>query len=168
LKPHITDFEEVPLAFKRQESRFPTGSAIQRFTVDFRLPTVGQDWDLESADPNRVAEFLDFYDSQRLNDDEKFTLILASYDESLRKGNDETLQSRIVEHLLAEFDLLNYLVQYWSLPDEDEPDNIFHFTSIARQVMQTKYGDREKWPRTPFSIKHARTHYCHNKGVWIL
>lgn len=147
--------------YKRQESRYPTAAAIERLSADLGLAKVGQDWEIEAADSHRVKEFLDYYDTRQLNDDERLTLmslIIASFDEQLYAGEDDVLQDRIVARLIEKFDVLNYLVQYWALPDETDEavaDDAFIFTPIARQIMQSKYGDRENWPRTPLLVKHA-------------
>jgi hypothetical protein len=149
------------LVHTRQIHRFPTGAAIARLTTDLGLAPAGQDWELEAADPRRVGEFLDRYDAGGLDDDERFalmSLIIASFDELLASGRDKSLQDRIVEHLSREFDVLNALVQYWALPDatdEEAAENGFGFTPVARQVMRSKYGGRESWPRTPFAVMRA-------------
>jgi hypothetical protein len=44
-------------------------------------------------------------------------------------------------------------VQYWSLPDEDDPENVFPFTPLAREVMEAVFGPRERWPRRPIVVK---------------
>jgi len=149
------------MRYRRQESRHPTGAAINRLSADLGLAEVRQDWEIEAADSRRVIEFLDYYDTRQLNDDERFTLmslIIASFDERLSAGRDGVLQERIVARLVDRFDVLNYLVQYWALPDETDEDAMaaFSFTPIARLIMQSKYGDRENWPRTPFAIKRAQ------------
>lgn len=156
------------MGYRRQESRYPTAAAIDRLSADLSLAAGGQDWDIEAADSRRVIEFLDYYDTRQLNDDERFTLmslIIASFDERLHAGPDDVLQARIVARLTSKFGVLNYLVQYWALPDEDAVDNAFRFTPIARQIMQSKYGDREKWPRTPFAIKRAEN-LLREQGVY--
>lgn len=156
------------MQYKRQVSRYPTGAAIDRLSADLSLTEVGQDWEIEAADPHRVMEFLDYYDTRQLNDDERFTLmslIVASFDERLSIAPDDVLQDRIVTSLSAGFDLFNCLVQYWALPDVDGVDDVFNFTPIARRIMQSKYGDRENWPRTPFLIMRAET-LLREQGVY--
>ena len=149
------------MRYKRQESRYPTAAAIERLSADLGLAKVGQDWEIEAADSHRVKEFLDYYDTRQLNDDESFTLmslIIASFDQRLSAGRDDVLEDRIVACLINKFDALNYLVQHWALPDETDEeaaDEPFNFTPIARQIMQSKYGDLENWPRAPLAIKRA-------------
>ncbi len=137
--------------------RHPTAAAIERLAKMFGLPSAGQDWEIVCADADRVCEFLDAYESAPLNQDEKFTLmalIVASYDELLTKGCDDPRHwDRIRRHLLDRFDLHGYTVQYWSLPEEDEPNDVFDFTWRAREIMTAVYGSRQKWPRRPAVIK---------------
>jgi hypothetical protein len=156
--PIHSRYEAAALRYQRQVSRYPTAAAIGRLSAELGLAKVGQDWDIEAADAYRVAEFLDYYDSHQLNDDERFalmSLVVASYDDRLPSGQDGGLEGRIVARLQAKFGVLNYLVQYWALPDEDDPENTFKFTPIARRIMEAMYGDRERWPRTPFASKRA-------------
>lgn len=158
------------MRYRRQEIRFPTGAAIDRLSADLDLAEVGQDWEIVAADSRRVSEFLDYFDTRQLNDDERFalmSLIIASFDERLSAGPDDVSQDRIVARLTTRFDVFNYLVHYWALPDEDGTDNAFNFTPVARQIMQSRYGDRENWPRTPFVIKCAEK-LLREQGVWDL
>ena len=52
--------------------RDPTAAARQRLAEMLRLaePPGGQDWEIELADPGRVGEFLEVYETARLDDDE--------------------------------------------------------------------------------------------------
>jgi hypothetical protein len=155
------------LRYQRQQFRCQTGAAIDRLSADLGLAEVGQDWELEAADASRVIEFLDYYDTRELNDDERFSLmslIIASFDERLSNGPDPVLQDRIAARLNSRFDLLNYLVQYWALADEEASDDAFRFTPIARRIMQSQYGDRENWPRTPFALKRSMR-FLEDQGV---
>lgn len=143
------------------EYRCPTAAAIDRLTTMLRLPPGGQDWEIEVADAARVGEFLDAYEAGGLDDDERFTLmalIVASYDDLLQGGGDADRQvwARLRRHLRGEFALHAYTVQYWSLPDnddDDDPDNVFSFTALAREVMTASYGPRERWSRRPSAVK---------------
>lgn len=141
------------------QPRFPTAAAIDRLTALLRLPPGGQDWEIEIADELRVGEFLNAYEAGGLNEDERFALmelIIASYDDLLRGGGDADRRTwaRLRRHLLGEFGLHAYTVQYWSLPDgDDDPDHVFPFTALAREVMAAVYGPRERWPRRPLVVK---------------
>lgn len=142
------------------QPRYPTAAAIAQLTAILNLPPCCQDWEIEVADPDRVGEFLDVYERQPLDDDGKFALmalIVASYDELLAEHSNETrYRERIRRHLLDQFDLHAYTVQYWSLPDDEDTAAArdgWSFTPFARELMAAVYGPREHWPRRPFVVK---------------
>lgn len=117
-----------------------------------------QDWEIELADADRVAEFLELYEGGELDDDQAFalmSLIVASYDDLLQLGrSDEQTWRRIRQHLVERFALHAYTVQYWSLPDEDDdPDHLFLTTPRMRDLMKTSCGPRDEWPREPVVVK---------------
>jgi len=98
-----------------------------------------QDWELECADLNRIGEFLDLYEDQGLNDDERFALmalIVASFDDYLSTNrNDVALASRIRRHLTTHFELHKSTIHYWSLPGESKPETLFSITPFIRQIV---------------------------------
>ena len=57
--------------------RHPTAEAIESLARRFDLPNGPgfQDWEWIFADPARIDEFVNAYESGELNDDEKFTLM---------------------------------------------------------------------------------------------
>ena len=59
------------------ELRFPTAQAISRLNRELHLPASGheQDWEVELADPNRLDEFVAYYSSSDLSDDERLALL---------------------------------------------------------------------------------------------
>jgi hypothetical protein len=139
------------------QPRFATAAAVTRLSAMLGLPPADQDWEVEAADPRRVAEFLDAYEAWVLDDDERVALMglaIASYDELLDAGRDDPRHwGRMRRHLLDRFDLHGHAVQYWSLPDEDDPREGFGFTGRAWEVMAAAYGPRERWPRRPVVVK---------------
>lgn len=106
------------MTYLRQIYRFASAKAIYRVTSDLKKPATGQDWEQEFADADRVSDFLDYYDSAQLNNDERYALmelIVASFDELLASGKrNSEWQARIVEHQTNRFNLFNDLVQYWA------------------------------------------------------
>ena len=141
--------------------RYPTAAARRRLTEMLRLaePPGGQDWEIELADPGRVGEFLEVYETARLDNDERFTLmelIVASYSDLLEFGGgdrDARHWPRLRDHLLRRFELHGYTVLYWALADTDEPENFYAFTPRAREVMAAVFGPRGRWPRRPILVK---------------
>ena len=98
----------------------------------------GQDWELVYADPDRIEEFCDVYEREHLNSVEKselMGLIVASYDQMLENGGrpNDTWQ-RITRLLKADFIIHEEIVEYWSLLEEADVDNVFPVTPLMREV----------------------------------
>ena len=145
-------------------TRFPTRAAIDHYQALFDLGDYGQDWEIEVADGDRVAELLGEYDAGFPDDDHAFSLmalIVASYDELLRTdatdSRTEWLWQRIDWHLRDRFELHAYTVQYWACVDveSDDPDMLFPVTPRMREIMQSIYGPQRAWPRQPFVVARA-------------
>jgi hypothetical protein len=102
-----------------------------------------QDWEICSADPARVRQFLTVYQSEpSLIEDEKFTLmelIVASFDELLQAGpNNDDLQDAICEAIFADFELHAYTVYYWcqwNRGDNPPAEEQFAVTPFMRRVL---------------------------------
>lgn len=100
--------------------------AIVRLTVALRLRVTegGQDWELEVSDWERTAEFLDYYETQPLDDEERYCLlelIIASFDDYLRiQGPDERMTARVRRHLIESFEAHRNTVKYWACLTEPE------------------------------------------------
>lgn len=119
---------------------FITKRAIESLTQKLGLVELipySQDWELESADPSRVNEFISFYESSILNQEEKLalmSLIISSFDDALTEGNvQNVIWEKIKSLLLSDIDLHRKTVAYWSLVDE-ELDNCFSITPFMREI----------------------------------
>lgn len=105
-----------------------------------------QDWDIELADPARVEEFCDIYESELLTNDEKagvMKLIVASFDVALcqeEKASSKTWE-RICQLLLENCVLHSETIEYWSLLDETDEENVFPVTLLMRLVWQSCRGE---------------------------
>ncbi|WP_309385372.1 hypothetical protein [Cerasicoccus frondis] len=120
--------------------RHPTRAAINRLNKELGLieePWM-QDWELECADPNRVDEFLSFYEKKTESDDERFTLmalILGSFEDYHGlKESDESTWGRIREILERENELHRTHIDYYQCSDEEEDDCISPITRLMRQI----------------------------------
>ncbi|MGC3957522.1 MAG: hypothetical protein QM813_06055 [Verrucomicrobiota bacterium] len=131
--------------------RCSTAAAIDRLCQRFQLFPNVQDWEIVVADPERIREFLDAYEKEPFDDDERFTLmalLIASFDDLLRENRDDPeAWHRLHAHLRRRFDLHGYTVQYWSLADQDELTEGFAITPRVQEVMGEVFGDRSRWPR---------------------
>ena len=114
--------------------------AIVRLTVALKLAVTegGQDWEIEVADPERVSEFLDYYENTPLDQDERhllMKLIVASFDVYIGyEGANEQLAARVCRHLVESFDLHRWTVEYWARLER--PDG-FPITPLMREVWAT-------------------------------
>ena len=98
----------------------------------------GQDWEFVYADPDRIEEFSALYERESLNPGEKselMRLIVASYDRMLEDRNESRATwERITRLLRREFSLHREIIEYWSLLEEAEAENIFPLTPLMREV----------------------------------
>jgi len=114
---------------------------IEQLSKELSLPFTGleQDWDIEMADSNRINDFLEFYQQNNLSADKKvamMSLILASYEDFLTE-NDliiddrwEKIQSLLESKKVFFVDLINY----WSIWNELDEDNLFEITPLVRNI----------------------------------
>jgi len=115
--------------------------AIVRLTVALRLQVTdgGQDWAIEVADGQRTAEFLDCYETQPLDDEERYwllELIIASFEDHLRiQGADERVAARVRGHLIESFATHRDTVEYWACLREPETTR-FAVTPLMREVWE--------------------------------
>ena len=114
---------------------------IKHLSKELSLPYIGieQDWDIEMADSNRITEFIKFYKESNLCDDKKvavMALILSSYDDLLNENNlviDDRC-NEIKSILESERVIFIDLINYWSLSNEVEEDNLFRITLLMRNI----------------------------------
>jgi hypothetical protein len=117
-----------------------TTEAIQFLNKALCLPATGheQDWEIELADPNRIDEFILFYENGTLNADQRsalMALIIASLEDlAYIKPIEPMLWERISGLLSAEPDLHRSLIDYWSLNDERDSDDVFAITKLMRSL----------------------------------
>jgi len=109
--------------------------------LSIKIEPFMQDWDIELADAARVEEFCDVYERQFWAEQEKsdlMRLIVASYDDALREGKVENQMWERISHLLKrDYDLHKDTIQYWSLMDEEDEENLFPATSFVREVWRS-------------------------------
>lgn len=120
--------------------RFPTREAIDSLARRFDLPnTPGmQDWEWEVADPARIDEFVDAYESGALSDDEKFTLmetIIQSFDELEEPLEGNHGWERVLNLIDEGIDLHGYSVWYWSDLENDDVEDQWRVTRFLRPIL---------------------------------
>lgn len=105
----------------------PTKEAVAALNEALHLPAAGreQDWDIELADPDRVNEFVAYFESRALSKGERLALvalILSSLEDlSNREKVSLELWDRVRRLLRADPGLYADLVKQWG-PKSDDPD----------------------------------------------
>ncbi len=103
-----------------------------------------QDWEIECANPSRVAEFLDCYAAEAKTDDERFTLmalVLGSFEEYHgTAGPDSQAWGRIAAILKAEHSLHQDHITYYRCDESDDPEHWFPITPLMRQLSLGGHG----------------------------
>lgn len=116
-------------------------NTLKKLSENLSLPYTGteQDWELEMTDASRIDEFIDYYLTNALNEEEKYaliSLIIASYDDVLSFGKINADQNWLKIKAMLEKDrkLFADLIDYWKLEDETDDDNVFTITPLIRTI----------------------------------
>jgi hypothetical protein len=118
-------------------------SAARKISIHLDLPGTGDeyDWAIEMADPGRIEEFWSFYVTQQqiLSAQEQqalLQLILCSYEEYLYEDEVSVLAAwfEIEEELISKKAFFEEIIEYWSLPAEDDKDCWFNLTPLLRAI----------------------------------
>ncbi len=118
--------------------RWSTAAAIKRVNslLNIGEDQYSQDWEFEISDSTRLAEYLDIYENELTNKDERFALMSVIIDAFESYGLDEDLWSKIRVHLKAESALHQYTIVYWCCLDEEILDNCWRVTPWMRQLWE--------------------------------
>ena len=98
-----------------------------------------QDWELVVSDFGRINDFLNLYQKELYDDDDKFTLMglmVSSFDRGISDFNVETETNwRICKTILENECYLHYsIIKYWSLLEEKNTKNAFPITPYMREI----------------------------------
>jgi hypothetical protein len=131
--------------------RYPTRAAIDALAARFDLPNRPdmQDWEWEVADPTRLDEFIDAYQSGNLDDDERFTLmeiIIQSFEDLGQRSELDPRWQRILGILDRNIELHACSVWYWSVLDGESRDEQFWVTPSMRSIL-ARHRVRLETPR---------------------
>jgi len=128
---------------QEQYIRYPSGSSEQKLANRLGLywDNTIQDWDLVTSDKGRIRDFLKLYQNELENDDDKFTLmglIVSSFDDAVSDFNDEIEKNwNICKIILEKECYLHYsIIEYWSLLEEKDIDNVFDITPYMREIWE--------------------------------
>lgn len=98
---------------------------LRELSNRLNLPYEGQDWGIINADPGRLEEFIDLYETEKLEPSQRFELselILASANERLVGGANETDRGiqRVLRLVCERWEELGAEVEYWAGLDDSE------------------------------------------------
>jgi len=118
-----------------------SNDSIEKLTTLLGLSATGQeqDWEVELADPTRIAEFLKVYRNSSLTQDDRkalMALILASADSHIQTGLGVPVEwEQISALLIEERHIHEETIRYWAREGEDEPDAWFDVTPLIRRLV---------------------------------
>lgn len=144
-----TLFAGSPDAVQRARAFYETiigDPAIVRLTIALRLQVTegGQDWPFEVADPDRVAEFLDFYEQGSLDEQERYLLmelIVASLEDYLQgEEGDPVLLARFRKHFIASFETHRDTAKYLAGVGTVDGGH-FAITPIMHQIWEEQQAE---------------------------
>jgi hypothetical protein len=121
-------------------TRYPRRAAIDKLALLLDLPNeLGmQDWEIQVADPSRLAEFLQTYERLDFNDVDRFTLmrvIVASLDDAVSVGFDlEFAWQQAAALLRRDAHLHATTLSYWSCGVDPDPEHQFRVTPRIRTL----------------------------------
>lgn len=116
---------------------------VEELSKDLSLPYTGveQDWDIEMANFERIDEFIQFFIEKKLSKEKKIAtmaLILASYEDLLVQNGlkYDDRWNLIKTELKADIISFESLIDYWSLSNEFEQNNLFYITPLLRDIKE--------------------------------
>ena len=120
--------------------RFPTQAAITSLATRFGLPNTPQmqDWEWEVADPERIDEFLEAYETAETTEDELFVLmemLLQSFCDAQLDLSQDVRWSTVVDHLNERAELHAHTIWYWSCLDTEDLEQLWPVTPYVRDIL---------------------------------
>src|SRR2546430_1857474 len=107
-----------------------TAGAVAK-TVGVAYEPWMQDWPIEVADPDRIAEFLSHYEKEE-NPKRRLAiaeLIVASLDDAVALTEPS---KEVLDRAGGILKLYPHIIEYWSCPDAHTDEEMFHITPWIR------------------------------------
>lgn len=123
-----------------EEIKYPSKETIEKLTKDLELTGAdefSQDWECEVANVDQLPELIKFYTKNKLNKNEKSTLmriILEAYNDLINNTQGEDRVGEIIENLLInDSNIHEENIKYWSC-ENDSLEDCFAITPLIRKV----------------------------------
>lgn len=128
--------------YMSNELKYLSKETIDKLTRDLNLKGADeftQDWEYEVVDVKQLSAYVDYYEKNDLNLNEKTTLmrmILEAYNDflTIKKGND-IFRERIKKFLKMDALIHNDILEYWLCEDADT-DDCFAITPFIREICE--------------------------------
>lgn len=123
-----------------EEIKYPSKETIEKLTKELELTGAdefSQDWECEVANVDQLPEFIDFYTKNKLNKNEKSTLmriILEAYNDLINNIKGEDSVGEIIENILInDSNIHEENIKYWAC-ENDNLEDCFAITPLIRKV----------------------------------
>lgn len=123
-----------------EELKYPSRETISKLTKELKLEgnnEFTQDWEYEVANANQLPEYISYYKTNQLNNNEKATLmriILEAYDDyTILNYSDDRYSEDIEEIIEADYSVHEETIKYWACEIPDFEGG-FAITSFIREI----------------------------------
>ena len=119
---------------------YPSKETIIRLTKELQLKgahNFTQDWEYEVANAEQLQNYIEYYQKEKLNVNEKVTLmriILEAYNDFVAlNAKDCRYRDMITELIECDYSIHKETIKYWSCEGE-ELENCFIITAFVRSI----------------------------------
>ncbi|MBP3610798.1 MAG: hypothetical protein J6J42_10755 [Lachnospiraceae bacterium] len=123
-----------------KELRYPSKETINRLTNELKLigtDKYTQDWEYEVANVERLQDYIEYYQKEDRNSNEKVALMrimLEAYNDYVIMNPNEIMYWNTIKQLLEQdFCIHSETIKYWSC-EEEELENCFAITAFVRTI----------------------------------
>ena len=123
-----------------KELKYPSKETIIRLTKELQLEGADeftQDWECEVANAEQLQSYIEYYQKEKLNVNEKSTLmriILEAYNDLVAFNTQECMYQNMIKHMLQhDYSIHEETIRYWSCEGEDI-ENCFAITAFVRSI----------------------------------
>ena len=127
-----------------KEVKYPSKETIIRLTKELQLKgghKFTQDWEYEVANAEQLQNYIEYYQKEKLNVNEKATLmriILEAYNDLVGLNDQECRYGDMIKKLLeCDYSIQEETIKYWSCEGE-ELENCFTITAFIRAFLKSK------------------------------
>jgi len=102
---------------------------------NYKIDEHNQDWTYIIAEPERIDEYIQAYDTKVTNEDTKFSLMEMIIQSLSDQDSNKTMNEkwRLVEELLnKDIELHKYTVYYWCCWDNENINDCWNITPLMR------------------------------------